>query len=37
LSISALPTDGVSLQDAEKAIQSEIDLLKTELIQAEEG
>ncbi|KAB0650480.1 insulinase family protein [Acinetobacter bohemicus] len=36
LSISALPTDGVSLQDAEKAIQSEIDLLKTELIQAEE-
>ncbi|WP_228128069.1 M16 family metallopeptidase [Acinetobacter bohemicus] len=36
LSISALPTDGVSLQNAEKAIQSEIDLLKTELIQAEE-
>ena len=26
----------MSLQDAEKAIQSEIDLLKTELIQAEE-
>ena len=36
LSISALPTDGVSLQDAEKAIQCESDLLKTELIQAEE-
>ena len=36
LSISALPTDGVSLQEAEKAIQSEIDLLKTELIKPEE-
>ncbi|WP_086185760.1 M16 family metallopeptidase [Acinetobacter sp. ANC 4973] len=36
LSISALPTEGVSLQDAEKAIQHEIDLLKTELIQTEE-
>ncbi|WP_250850271.1 pitrilysin family protein [Acinetobacter sp. ANC 5378] len=36
LSISTLPTDGVSLLDAEKAIQSEIDLLKTELIKPEE-
>lgn len=36
LSISALPTDGVSLQEAEKAIQSEIDLLKTELIKPED-
>jgi zinc protease len=36
LSISALPTDGVSLQEAEKAIQREIDLLKTELIKPEE-
>ncbi|OAL79805.1 peptidase M16 [Acinetobacter sp. SFB] len=36
LSISALPVDGVSLQEAEKAIQSEIDLLKTELIKPEE-
>ncbi|OTG66315.1 peptidase M16 [Acinetobacter sp. ANC 4470] len=36
LSISALPTDGVNLQDAEKAIQHEIDLLKTELIQPKE-
>lgn len=36
LSISALPTDGVSLQEAEKAIQTEIDLLKTELIKPEE-
>ena len=36
LSISALPADGVSLQEAEKAIQSEIDLLKTELIKPEE-
>ncbi|MEZ2904097.1 M16 family metallopeptidase [Acinetobacter terrestris] len=36
LSISALPVDGVSLQEAEKAIQNEIDLLKTELIKPEE-
>ncbi|WP_425916602.1 M16 family metallopeptidase [Acinetobacter sp. TSRC1-2] len=36
LSISALPTDGVSLQEAEKAIQNEIDLLKTELIKPKE-
>ncbi|OTG77597.1 peptidase M16 [Acinetobacter terrae] len=36
LSISALPADGVSLQEAEKAIQREIDLLKTELIKPEE-
>ncbi|OAL82025.1 peptidase M16 [Acinetobacter terrae] len=36
LSISALPADGVSLQEAEKAIQTEIDLLKTELIKPEE-
>lgn len=36
LSISALPVEGVSLQEAEKAIQSEIDLLKTELIKPEE-
>ncbi|NNH01291.1 insulinase family protein [Acinetobacter sp. ANC 5414] len=36
LSISALPTDGISLQEAEKAIQSEIDLLKTELIKPED-
>ncbi|NNH87771.1 insulinase family protein [Acinetobacter sp. ANC 4279] len=36
LSISALPADGVILQEAEKAIQSEIDLLKTELIKPEE-
>ncbi|WP_407303733.1 M16 family metallopeptidase [Acinetobacter sp.] len=36
LSISALPVDGVSLQEAEKAIQIEIDLLKTELIKPEE-
>lgn len=36
LSISALPVDGVSLQEAEKAIQTEIDLLKTELIKPEE-
>ncbi len=32
LSISALLTDGVSLPEAEKAIQAEIELLKTELI-----
>jgi len=36
LSISALPVDGVSLQEAEKAIQNEIDLLKTELIKPAE-
>ena len=36
LSISAIPTEGVSLQNAEKAIQNEIDLLKTELIQPDE-
>lgn len=36
LSISALPVEGVTLQEAEKAIQSEIDLLKTELIKPEE-
>lgn len=36
LSISALPADGVSLQEAEKAIQREIDLLKTELIKPED-
>lgn len=35
-SISALPTDEVSLQEAETAIQNEINLLKTELIQPEE-
>ena len=32
-SISALPVDGISLQEAEKSVQAEIDLLKTELIQ----
>ncbi|ENV83304.1 hypothetical protein F941_01400 [Acinetobacter bouvetii DSM 14964 = CIP 107468] len=31
-SISALPADGVSLQEAQKAIQTEIDLLKNELV-----
>ncbi|MGE4316345.1 M16 family metallopeptidase [Acinetobacter sp.] len=36
LSISALPVDGKSLSEAEQAIQTEIELLKTELIQAEE-
>ncbi|WP_228259842.1 M16 family metallopeptidase [Acinetobacter terrestris] len=36
LSISALPVDGVSLQEAKKAIQNEINLLKTELIKPEE-
>jgi len=36
LSISALPTDGVSLPEAEKAIQAEIELLKNELIKPEE-
>ena len=35
-SISALPAEGVSLQDAQKAIQAEIDLLKTELIHPQE-
>ena len=34
--ISALPAEGVSLAEAEKAIQNEMDLLKTELIQPEE-
>lgn len=36
LSISALPVDGKSLSEAEQAIQTEIELLKTELIQPEE-
>ena len=36
VSISALPAEGVSLQEAEKAIQAEIELLKTELIKPEE-
>ncbi|MFH7766473.1 M16 family metallopeptidase [Acinetobacter sp. BSP-28] len=36
LSISALPTDGVGLPEAEQAIQAEIELLKTELIKAAE-
>lgn len=31
-SISALPAEGTSLQDAQKAIQTEIDLLKNELV-----
>lgn len=34
--ISALPAEGVSLAEAEKIIQKEIDLLKKELIQPEE-
>lgn len=36
VSISALPAEDVSLQEAEKAIQAEIELLKTELIKPEE-
>ncbi|WP_244878607.1 M16 family metallopeptidase [Acinetobacter albensis] len=35
-SVSALPADGISLQEAEKAIQDEINILKTELIQPKE-
>ncbi|RKG34127.1 M16 family metallopeptidase [Acinetobacter tianfuensis] len=35
-SISAVPSAGVSLEDAQKAIQAEIDLLKTELVQPAE-
>jgi len=35
-SISAMPASGVSLTDAQKAIQAEIDLLKNELIDATE-
>lgn len=35
-SVSALPADGISLQEAEKAIQDEIKILKTELIQPKE-
>lgn len=35
-SISALPSEGISLQEAEKAIQNEINILKNELIQSEE-
>ncbi|OTG89379.1 M16 family metallopeptidase [Acinetobacter sp. ANC 3813] len=36
LSISALPADGVAMQDAQKALQSEIDLLKNELVDPNE-
>lgn len=36
LSISALPTDGLSLPEAEQAIQAEIELLKTELVKPTE-
>lgn len=35
-SISAVPATGVSLEDMQKAIQAEIDLLKTELVQPAE-
>ena len=35
-SISAMPASGVSLENAQKAIQAEIDLLKNELIDATE-
>jgi len=35
-SISAVPATGVSLEDTQKAIQAEIDLLKTELVQPAE-
>lgn len=34
--ISALPVDGISFQDAQQAIQAEIDLLKTELVNPQE-
>lgn len=34
--ISALPAEGISLQDAQKAIQNEMDLLKTELVAPQE-
>jgi zinc protease len=36
LSISALPIDGLSLPEAEQAIQAEIELLKTELVKPTE-
>lgn len=36
LSISALPTDGLSLPEAKQAIQAEIELLKTELVKPTE-
>ena len=35
-SISALPADGIKMEQAQKAIQDEIDLLKTELVKAPE-
>mgnify|MGYP002143679682 FL=1 len=36
-SISALPAEGISLQEAQQAIQAEIDLLKTESIAPQEA